>query len=530
MKNLILFLAFALVASGANAQTYANKKVYKISSDNAYGLGFDQYYNLIYDIPQSGTGNPTTSSSASRIFQKGASSSVQFVTGYVHGNFFADSKYLYSMIEYSTPTNFKVDLISSSYTSLPISIVNVNPFGGSNTNFPQTVGQEVNSTMSVAAYTNLLLDLCLDRTTAPGILYYTASINAAGNTGLIKLDVVNNKQTLLTTGAGVGLAAYNGTLAYLTSGKTLTKINTTTGASQLITPIFPAAITAPKMIYISMDNNGIILAADEDNNVIYEIDPGSTTPVATIVEGGGLATAIVGGTTIATDLASTSFRINTVAVDNAGNVFFCSPIWTSGATAANAPNVGIYEFTGNSLLPITITSFTGVQAQGVNLLKWNIENASNFKQFNIQRSSQNTNGYATIGTVGYNSVQGSYSYADNAATGESFYRLQLVDLDGTTSYSKTVVLGNDADYKFAVRSVYPVPAATEVNVLLYAPTATNVSYTITDMNGKTIKTEQHSANQITNQPLNVSALAKGTYILKVTNATGFSYSTKFVKL
>ncbi len=177
-------------------------------------------------------------------------------------------------------------------------------------------------------------------------------------------------------------------------------------------------------------------------------------------------------------------------------------------------------------LPITLTNFSGVKTPAGNLLSWSASNAVNFANFELQRSS-NGSSFATIATVAVN-ASGSYSYTDAGATGTNYYRLAMVDLDGSIQYSKTVAIVGDGS-SFAVASIYPNPANSQLNVALYSPTATNVTYTITDISGRVMGKEVHPANAATTQAISVSNLARGTYLITV-DANGTKTTSKFTKL
>jgi hypothetical protein len=186
----------------------------------------------------------------------------------------------------------------------------------------------------------------------------------------------------------------------------------------------------------------------------------------------------------------------------------------------------VYMSTSSAVLPITLINFTGVKTPAGNLLNWSAANAVNFARFDVQRSAD-ASSFFSIGSVATNTT-GAYNYTDVTASGTEFYRLAMVDVDGSTKYSNVVEITGGIS-GFAVQAVYPVPANNFLNVNLYTPTVDNVTYTVTDMGGHSLLTEIHAASGIANQQLNVSTLAKGTYILTVTTGTN-TQSKKFTKL
>jgi hypothetical protein len=193
----------------------------------------------------------------------------------------------------------------------------------------------------------------------------------------------------------------------------------------------------------------------------------------------------------------------------------------------NSNGVEYYAITFlNSVLPIDIVSFTGVKNNSGNQLSWTTANPINFSRFEIQRSIDGNN-FIGIAQVQPNNSN-TYNYTDAGAMVTSFYRLVLIDVDGSLHYSNTIaVISNNES--FIISSVYPVPATNTLNVDLYAQATTNVTYSITDLNGKIITSEMHAALSLTTQPLNVSSFAAGTYFLTV-DAAGIRKVVKFIKV
>jgi SdrD B-like domain len=91
------------------------------------------------------------------------------------------------------------------------------------------------------------------------------------------------------------------------------------------------------------------------------------------------------------------------------------------------------------VLPIDLVKFSGMQLNDDIVLNWNTANEIAFSHFDIQRSG-NTNEFGTIGTVnGNNSTL--YNFIDKAPLeGNNYYRLKMVDLDGTSKESKIITI------------------------------------------------------------------------------------------
>jgi hypothetical protein len=88
-------------------------------------------------------------------------------------------------------------------------------------------------------------------------------------------------------------------------------------------------------------------------------------------------------------------------------------------------------------------SFTSIREDQSAKLTWVTTSESNSKLFNIQRSS-NGSDFTTIGIVaarGNTSLTTTYTFTDaQPLSGDDYYRLQQVDINGKFTYSNTVHL------------------------------------------------------------------------------------------
>ena len=97
-----------------------------------------------------------------------------------------------------------------------------------------------------------------------------------------------------------------------------------------------------------------------------------------------------------------------------------------------------YTFDGITILPVTITSFTVKEKECNHELNWSIENADNFKEFEIE-SSKDGNTFISTGTVAYQLNKANYSFIDKDHQNENiFYRLKWTDVNGKSKYSTTL--------------------------------------------------------------------------------------------
>ena len=205
--------------------------------------------------------------------------------------------------------------------------------------------------------------------------------------------------------------------------------------------------------------------------------------------------------------------------------------------SATTPDIGADEFVG-STLPITLVSFQGQKQGSSNILSWTTATEINSSGFELQRgidgstftaltfvASKATGGSSTS-LLTYQSTDASPLATDN------YYRLKLVDKDGSYTYSNTVLLKGDAtNSTTAVIAMYPNPVADHLNIVINAKENNNISLIVNDMNGRLISSQNVQLVPGTNSmQVNVSHLAKGTYAVKIVTADGKAINTSlFVK-
>lgn len=113
---------------------------------------------------------------------------------------------------------------------------------------------------------------------------------------------------------------------------------------------------------------------------------------------------------------------------------------TSNGTLISSPLLNFspftFGYTTTASLPVKLTSFNGRATTQGAALTWLVASEENFSHYEVQKSNDQRR-FETIGRVnGQNRKQ--YDFLDENATGTNYYRLKMVDKDGTSSYSKTV--------------------------------------------------------------------------------------------
>jgi hypothetical protein len=180
-------------------------------------------------------------------------------------------------------------------------------------------------------------------------------------------------------------------------------------------------------------------------------------------------------------------------------------------------------------LPISLLDFVASKRnENQALLTWSTSSEYNSSHFEVETST-NGESWAKIGEVKAQGVSFQLSNYElvhpNPALGINYYRLNLVDLDGSADYSKirSVHFGN-ASSSLASVVIFPNPSNGMLNI---SSVGSTISYTLTDMHGKTI----HSFNNQTDEndfQVDLSMYSNGVYFIKAASQNGDLKTFKIV--
>jgi hypothetical protein len=174
-------------------------------------------------------------------------------------------------------------------------------------------------------------------------------------------------------------------------------------------------------------------------------------------------------------------------------------------------------------LPVQLLNFTGeLKGDGSTLLNWITGAEKNTSVFEVQKSPDG-NSFITIGTVpAYVNSSGSlnYTYTDvKPFAGSNYYRLKMVDLNGSSSYSNVVSLFTYTEQI----TVYPNPANNVLHINIPAPQDTLSQIAIINNLGIEVLSESVKLNKGLNIiNLDISHLSSAMYFMKfsgIENAT-----------
>lgn len=201
---------------------------------------------------------------------------------------------------------------------------------------------------------------------------------------------------------------------------------------------------------------------------------------------------------------------------------------------------GFSEFgigTGSSnTLPATLTIFTGIHSNNVNMLNWTTASEQNVKGFELQRSIDG-NDFSTItfvkskATSGNSTTRLSYSFADSkAVASNNYYRLNQVDNDGKVTVNNIVLIKGLQRAALTMAAIYPVPASRQIRLIIEGGAQERASISIFDMNGRKLMQQSRLTAAGSNSfTLDISRLPAGNYSLHIIQPDGTAITKKFIK-
>ncbi|MCZ2222453.1 MAG: T9SS type A sorting domain-containing protein [Chitinophagales bacterium] len=245
---------------------------------------------------------------------------------------------------------------------------------------------------------------------------------------------------------------------------------------------------------------------------------------------GNIAFAFYSGTACAglTDLGGTTVNINSGKGEalydglTVGNTYYIRVVssgtnWRAqGTICVTKPQI---------VVPIIIQYFSGKKNGNSNILQWQTMHEINTTAFDIQRSADGIH-FSSIASVlskaDNASTTNSYEFYDNyILAGNNFYRLKQVDKDGSAYYSSIILLKNLLSNQPHIVNVFPNPVKNILQTTLYLPQPNKVQFSINDLAGKIVllNTMNLQEGEVSTE-MNISALSKGIYILKVVSSNG----------
>jgi hypothetical protein len=200
-----------------------------------------------------------------------------------------------------------------------------------------------------------------------------------------------------------------------------------------------------------------------------------------------------------------------------------------GATSGNITSNTFSELgdfvLGNvsSTLPVNLISFKAKLINNTVQLNWQVANESNFKGYEIERSTDGSN-FQQVGwevATGGNGLINYHHHNVLTSAGVYYYRLKMVDHDGAFKYSSLVSVNCKSIVSNHVIRVMPNPFVDQVSVQYQAIKAGTLELQLIDITGRQLKRNQYALNAGANECVFVTGdLPKAVYLLKIISDEG----------
>lgn len=168
-------------------------------------------------------------------------------------------------------------------------------------------------------------------------------------------------------------------------------------------------------------------------------------------------------------------------------------------------------------LPLALVSFSATSQNGSTQLYWITTNEVNVSNFSVEKSNNGIS-FNSIATVNaYNNLVNNYAFTDNSATEDvAYYRLKMIDKDGSFQYSFIIVIKSKASNRL---SIYPNPATSNITIVHGVPQG-KATLSVINIAGLKLQTIAVNANvQQTSFALS-NTLKPGNYLLQYSDEGG----------
>ena len=171
-----------------------------------------------------------------------------------------------------------------------------------------------------------------------------------------------------------------------------------------------------------------------------------------------------------------------------------------------------------SNLPVELISFGAKKSNCFTALNWATSVELDFSHFEVEHSTDGKN-YKRINTTraqGGSGIQ-HYYYTDKNTAATNYYRLKMIDLDGSYEYSDALNINHDCNSTFGL-SIFPNPVNKydgEVSVKFFSEVeATSIH--IVDAMGRIVRSQEFQVSLEWNvENLDVSDLQSGLYYIMI---------------
>jgi hypothetical protein len=365
-----------------------------------------------------------------------------------------------------------------------------------------------NSNVQLSAVSPLVIQLSIDFGDAPNS-YKTYMSSGGASHGAINTLKLGNTINLDSDGA----PSTNANISTDDDGITTVPIISNSGSTSQVIPSYSVnvafnnttGLAANYGAWLDWNNNGIF---DANEGIITSTAASSTSGTITLTWTNMTLSGSVG-------LSNTYLRLR---------------MTTDVMTSANATGafsngeVEDYKINFATAFPVELVKFDGEIQDGKAFIYWNTASEFKIKKYEIEYSKNGKTFEPIMDMSPKNGIENKYEYTTSFELAkDNYFRLAIIEDDGSVSYSKQIVLFDDSKkFKYTLA---PNPVEREFNVI--SSNLNSFDLTIFNELGEIV---EYSTSLYPNSSVNTSKLSKGLYLARIEDEYGNIESIKFLKL
>jgi hypothetical protein len=226
------------------------------------------------------------------------------------------------------------------------------------------------------------------------------------------------------------------------------------------------------------------------------------------------------------DLWGLSLTPADVNASNFGIAFSASLSGTiSLIPSSQIDNIQLTVYYTNVTLPVVLSDFKATADQNKVILKWKSETEINFSHYEIERSTDGQT-YRRLSTVDGSNGSNDYSYTDPIPDYVNYYRLKIVDMDGSFDYSPIV----PARLTRFANEIKLANAAGRCSILFRNCNPGKYRLEIATTVGQIIYNKDVQLKNDLTLPISLPGYPKGVYLVDIYSTENkFTHSIKWLK-
>jgi hypothetical protein len=226
------------------------------------------------------------------------------------------------------------------------------------------------------------------------------------------------------------------------------------------------------------------------------------------------------------------FITNTIAANyqyhkrvSNGDGVWQTPVTANTATSSTLTFNGATSFSQfllertNAVLPLELLYFTGNKVGKQVNLTWQTANERDLSHFEVQRSAD-AKTFDILGTVKTNLTMSYFTTDFEPRQGINYYRLKMVDIDGSEAFSKILSVSNQGKSKVKI-----YPTITEGQLIVEGAASFDIVNTV----GQVVVSSKYDYSNNVSNLLNLTHLTSGIYFIRGVDTEGGVFVEKIVK-